>query len=514
MVCDSSAPPASNHCEWDAIFRRQVALKAIPEDWLVAEASGGFLQLWERWSAAPHHGLLRAGDLDVATNTFTREWAVGFSLLELLRHRRKLPTDEALTMALELAKVLDHAEVHGLLEGYGMDKIFVDFGPEPTAGEHQRLLDVPARDWPHWALRMDPVRLATLGAGAVSATTPGGTIPPAGIRAAIVAVHRITREMLGGAKTRPGVPLASLNGPANALFAKALCEDAWKSAWAFTNDLWAAAEVAPLPRAPRPRVEYLLNGSFPEHATATLLALIPENDLAQKLALNTGDTLTFGRSSAASDFVVRFADGIADAVEMTKMIGRQHCTLRLEDHVLRLRDGSDGQPSHNGTFTSCGPVNPDGGFAFRGRAVLQLAGRWRATLLPTPPPAEDVSFREEIETAWRHADPANGDHRGEWGAVFIRPWRDCAALYDTVWMLTEAGFSVDVEGRLVWDAEALGLPPAAFHFQKGSFFVLNRRLGADDLAVDGRAVVRGGAAVLADEATLRIGGAHWKVRAK
>ena len=142
---------------------------------------------------------------------------------------------------------------------------------------------------------------------------------------------------------------------------------------------------------------------------------------------------------------------------------------------------------------------------------MQLAGRWRTTLIPVLPPPEIVGLRTDPETAWRHL-PEEAAPISSFGALHIQPWQECECTSQTIWILEEAGFGVDADGTLRWDTAVLGTAPAAFRRCGGSFVLINRRLGVGELLVNSRELPPGGAIPLRDEMLLTVGSQTWSVR--
>ena len=86
------------------------------------------------------------------------EWTEGFSLLDLLKARRKLNADEALMLLDQAARGIDHALSIGLMGlGFGLHQMRIHF-PEPI--ESETLLRAPISEWPNFALKLYPLGAA------------------------------------------------------------------------------------------------------------------------------------------------------------------------------------------------------------------------------------------------------------------------------------------------------------------------------------------------------------------
>ena len=173
-----------------------------------------------RLRAAPHPALLavedagRHGELLFLVN----EWVHGFSLLDLLRARGRLPAAEALSLLGPAAAAADHARGHDL-DDFDLlpPGVFVHFPDAQDGPAARRFLQVPLRAWPGWLLKAPAVALpphqhatdsSVAGEGVtwagemtIVAATPA-TARAAGPRSAretVAAVARLAHELLDGA---------------------------------------------------------------------------------------------------------------------------------------------------------------------------------------------------------------------------------------------------------------------------------------------------------------------------
>ena len=507
MDAGSNAADAARVRSWDDVFRRAVAVKHFPARGAAGRLHPGLTEAWERWQHASHPGVLRAGELDLAGGLLTREWVSGFSLLEWLRHRRKVPAREALPLVIAAAEILDDAAADDLLAGCGIDKVFVAFSGIDDDAAHD-LLGVPCVNWPAWSVRFEPLRLTRIIAEnqATISTRVDAENP---LEPAIAAWLQIVRELLGGARTRPGVPLAALNDAANAVLANASHPKAYSSAKHLAGAFAMACDFLPAQSAPL-RAEYVTPDGFDPVSEGAALWLEARHVAGRRIQLFTGGEIRFGRSAAHADVLVRFSHSVPGVNELTKSVGRLHLRAQMRADGLVLLDGSATKPSRNGTYTSEGPLPANGLTSLRGPTAVQLGSKWRATFLPVPAPAELVALRTSAETAWRHSPDAGG--RSGWGALFVRPWRDCEVEVETVWLIEEAGFGIDAEGEIVWDTTALGTAPVAFRKSGAGFVLVNRRMEGTDLSAGPKPIFPGMALPLRTGMVLKIGRGVWEVR--
>jgi hypothetical protein len=499
---------------WDTVFRRTVALKQLPLG-VSAVGNGAPLVLaWERWYLAPHPGLLKPLHLDFEGKQLVREWAPGFSLLDLLRHRRRLDAEEAAALLEAAAPTLDHAAAHGLLAEAALDKWFAEFEEGPGVRPIPPLSE-PLERWPAWRTRLDPLRFSRLVSNGDDCTRQIWNQEVHGVHPAVASGVHFVHELLGGTPQRRDAPLAALSDDGNRVLLAARRPGTFASATALAAALLATLPnrlPAPAPRQPTPAREYdVLDAPGAPPTRGETLLLEPLTPGSRPLRLLHRDEIRLGRSSSSSDIALRFADPSPDAEEMAKGLSRIHARLRRQGSELRLLDG----PSSNGTFTREGPLTDPAGLPLRQLTLVQFGAHWRATLAPVALPAETVCFRDERTVPYQpeaeavaEAAPATG----QWGAVFIMPSAECSVRVETVWLLEEAGFGLEVDRSLAWDWECLDSAPAAFRVSNGLFYLLNRRLGAEELCVDMRGVRQGCACPLREGMLLDAGENRWRIR--
>ncbi len=497
---------------WDRLFQRAVALKALPEGVSEHGNSAALAAAWERWYAAPHPGLLKPVLLDLEGKRLVREWAPGFSLLELLRRRGRLEGEEAAALLESAAGTLDHAGSHGLLAEAALDKWFAAF-EEPGDGRPIPGLSEPLGRWPAWQLKLDPLRLAWLLAGGEERTRQlgAGVVEDPGVVPAVAAGLGFVRELLGASPQRTDAPLSALNDEGNQVLLAARDAGEFRSATELAEALLASLPArlpAGKPRLTRPVREYELIARGTPAAGEKLL-LEPTLPRSRALQLVRRDELRLGRSATEADVALRFAERSNENEELTKALSRIHARLQRIGDDLRLLDGRASAASSNGTFTREGRLTDPAGLPLRQLMLLQLGTHWRATLAPAPAP-ESVRFREERTAPPESERPPEA---AGWGAVFVLPAQDCRARVETVWLLEEAGFGLDTEEALVWDWEGVGTAPAAFRAtEEGGFLLLNRRIEGVEFSIDLRPLKPGTACVLGEGMLLAAGRDAWRIR--
>ena len=498
---------------WDHVFQRAAALKRFQPGLSPRRAGAPLFAAWERWLTAPHPAFLRPAVLDFSLGWLVREWASGFSLLDLLRQRGKVEAEECLSLLQAVPAALDHAAEHELPVMADLDKVFIHFHT-PEMGNAAHRID----SWPPWSLRIEPLRI-----GHYFPTDEGLTQPPQrfdapGAQPAVEALHRLIRELSGGATSRLDAPLIAFGETANRILASALEPGAFRRA----QDLFEALATAcggmaklPGPRGVIARYDCIIPAELRGEATpGEILTLEPTSETARPIRLVSRREYRFGRSPAHSDLIACFPEKTGekeqDAAERATYLSRVHARAQIFEDGIRLYDGTESGPSRNGTFIGAGEV-PREGLPLRGLSAMQIGPQWRATLLPVPAPPEAVTFRHAEDPPNAAAGPEPRD-TVRWGALFTLPWPGSRVAVETVWLIEDAGFGADMAGGFVWDTEALNPSPASFRRQGAAFYLQNRRLDKVELAVDSRPVPPGAGVALRDGARLRIGSAEWTIR--
>ena len=166
----------------------------------------------------PVLGLTYSGN----TAFFVREWADGFSLLDLLKHRGQLLQEEVFVLLAGLPEAIDQAKAKRLtLAEPLLRKLFVTPPLQPSSDEWLRLRDQPVMDWPEYSLRWNATSFSpaideddTLMTRAREYTVDAAADP-------VMALALLVRELLGG-RPRALTPLPALSDEANHVLKKAL----------------------------------------------------------------------------------------------------------------------------------------------------------------------------------------------------------------------------------------------------------------------------------------------------
>ena len=256
---------------------RLVALKVVHPALLAApDAQGRIERAVTVAQAAAHPGLIAIYSFERTPeghSILVSEWVNGFSLLDLLRGRSRLPANEVLRIVEPVAAAVDHAAAGNLdsLE-LVLNQVLLGFQVEYEVGSHPDFLASPMAEWPECAPKISAVSLVS---GNESGTfLPEQTMVPAaggsgstGGAAGIAEYPRqlamIVFELLSGSPpprtNTPGpvrvAPLPSLSEEGNNVLRRGLGLGGFGSAREFVEALktGAAGSAAGVPtRAPAP----------------------------------------------------------------------------------------------------------------------------------------------------------------------------------------------------------------------------------------------------------------------
>ena len=254
------------HVEDMELFREARLIILHPH---VVDDTAGFAQFHDQVASAvplEHPNLLRVFGLEPAASThlLLLEWTNGFSLLHLLRNRRKLHASEALPLIKHAATGLDYALRTGLkFVSLSLAETFVHFADTQNIPSETMLLQRPVAEWPSFHVRLQP--LAGVKDAAPDETWAGDRTVVGGLLARQPAAEdcqsrylrelaSLTYELLGGtrgADTRY-VPLAAITEEGNEVLRRGLDNpESFVTARSFYDALHGtdgSPEVLPQPR--------------------------------------------------------------------------------------------------------------------------------------------------------------------------------------------------------------------------------------------------------------------------
>ncbi len=258
----------------DLDHNRLVAVRVIHHAVLAApDAQARLERLVAAAQAAAHPGLIAVHSFERTPEghaLLVTEWVNGFSLLDLLRGRNRLPANEVLRIAEPLAAAADFAATNNLdsLE-LALGQVLLGFDVDYEVGNHPDFLTSPMAEWPEFAPRLSAISLTT--GNDAGTYMPEQTMVPAGGSggagsggAGGVAdfprrVAMICYELLSGSPppvtSAPGpvriAPLPSLSEDGNNVLRRGLALDGYKTAANFVQALktggGGSTTIAPSP---------------------------------------------------------------------------------------------------------------------------------------------------------------------------------------------------------------------------------------------------------------------------
>ena len=245
----------------DLDHNRLVALKVIHPALLAApDAQARIERAVAATQAAAHPGLIAIYSLERTPEghaILVSEWVNGFTLLDLLRGRSRLPAGEVARLLEPLAAAADHAATGNVdsLE-LALNQVMVGFQVDFEVGSHPDFLTAPIAEWPDFMPKVSTVSVAT--GNEASTYLPEQTMVPAagagGTGAGGTADYprrlaMIAFELLSGSpppQTTPGgpvriAPLPSLNEEGNNVLRRALAPGGFGTSVQFAEALKSGA---------------------------------------------------------------------------------------------------------------------------------------------------------------------------------------------------------------------------------------------------------------------------------
>jgi len=463
----------------------------------------------------PHRHLARIYSFDARNGLLVQEWVQGISLLDLLRRRRELSVGEALRLLAALPATLDFLAREAMpIPRPLLGKLYVEFGEDVAA---ESLIGTPVDRWPAFCLKLNPLSLRGLLSDPASDETKHTIVLDPRKSTEIQEGYSpreltlLLYELLGGrireVDTRRYSPLSSLDEAGNAVLRREMlamphadCASLWRDLLQTQINKGQPPEDAAAVTSLR---SYRISDSqlSVAHAGAAL-NLDTDGTGSIPIHFATGSHFTLGRSAAHADFVARILPENEVNDIRTNRLSRIHVMLDLEDAHIALRDGNGKGPSLNGSTLDGLPLTPTHAAVLPHRARLILGDEYPLDLIPLDRSASDAWEIENLD-AWagpRHAGPPI-----PYRALICQPVDGHTTPRQGVWLFSEAGFGLDLAGRIVWDTRGRGRSPASFHYFRGCFWLRNDSLPEPVFTGQDTPVGHGEILPLAPGQTLRIG---------
>jgi hypothetical protein len=498
----------------DVAFDENVAVKQIGPNVMGNPGLRQLEAVVRRVQRHPHPLLVRHYTLDAHTGILVREWIHGFSLLELIKHRRELRADFALRLLDSLPAILDFAAQNSLsLPSQLLGKLLIRFDEKVPLDE---VFDLPFEKWPSFALKLNPLSVrASLSHEESDVAMTIADLPTVAEGSHIQAPGRLAEllyEVLGGpvrsGHDRRYTPLPALHEEGNGVLRRALLDSPYRDCRSLWADLVLAEPSDLRPGVPLTAASkstdrpWTQPAGLAEPEPGLLLKLLPENIALPAIHLVSRPAFKLGRSLFQADFITRFLPESPGNDDLTNQLSRVHVLVEATGTRLAIRDGNGDTRSVNGTMLDDEQLDSDIPTPLAQRALLTLGGVYSLEISPlistTPHP---------LTIAGRSAEaPAVTKGTGLSGATFFLPVHGQPVVRHAVWLFSEAGFGLDHTQRVVWDLRGCGASPASFFHDRGCFWLGNRTLPDNTFELDGVALAGGQIAPLAKGQKLRIGG--------
>lgn len=240
-------------------------------------------------------------------------------------------------------------------------------------------------------------------------------------------------------------------------------------------------------------------------ATCLKLSPVSADGRIRELRLVARDRFVLGRSREEANFLTWFWPRSDKHDEATRHIGKAHVSATVRDGKIVLADNG----SVNGSRVDGQPLAKDRGLPFTERAVLRIGTDyeidvWHDRGAPHGPP--------HVTNAIRWGGPAAGAVSPLPGSVRFTPRNSELALWDAVWLFTDAAFGRSKSNPVVLDLPGLAEIQGRFHHWRGCFW-LEVAHSDGRVALNGQALTVGDIAPLVTGQQVQLGDVAFRVEA-
>ena len=474
----------------DLAFGDDVAIYELPP---VLATDGEKIVEFARAGEVAHPGVVRWHSVDLTGGLAVREWVNGFTVRDLLRQRRKLPTAEAITLLSRLPAILDWLSTSGVARPDDLlSRTWAAFHPALSIAAVPSL---PVSAWPPFQLKLSLLRPRDLRRKIDDAGSELTRSSEFESGSDCMDLARLLRELLGD-RVRSGAstPLPPLNEKANDILRDTLHGKAWKSARGFWSAFVMAAAESHERAAESVEVFDFFVPAVGRQTPCRTIVLSPQEKACLPIRLCAGTEFRFGRDENVVDFptILPLAEN-----EVSGGISRGHARLEVRDGALWLRDGDGATASTNGTKWNEVPLSARSPIRMSGRGVLSLANRYRLALQPVV-----GEFAPVVSLGGK---PVHFPKIPSLGAVVPMSIGDHTPMWRVAWIHTTLGFHLDAAGDLAWNLGGC-IPPAGIFIREGDgFWLANVALPAQAVRVGDFQPGCGEAVPLLGGQSLRIG---------
>jgi hypothetical protein len=221
--------------------------------------------------------------------------------------------------------------------------------------------------------------------------------------------------------------------------------------------------------APKNTSACLIPEQFLGHVqSGTKLKLEPNNEAGEKTAaaihLVARKEFRLGRSRQDADYLAWFWPRSTENDERTKRLSKVHVIAQVRGERLTLRDAGSANRS---TFEGQ-PLGEAGSIAITERGTLILGNEYHVEATPFES-ALDGELQIANEQMW--GGPPNPPKSAVRGAVRFLPVNSEIALYNSVWILSDATFGRGRSNAVVIDVPDAAEVEGRFYYYRSNFWV-------------------------------------------
>jgi hypothetical protein len=243
---------------------------------------------------------------------------------------------------------------------------------------------------------------------------------------------------------------------------------------------------------------------FVQAATVLRLAATGEGEKPRDIHLIARPQFVLGRSRQTADFITWFWPRTSENDEATRHLGKAHVVAEASEGNITLRD--NGSP--NGTLFDLQKLPTENGACLKEKGMLRLGQDYelevwhQAGAFAGEPPVANARL-------WRGPAATRAPAAG---SVRFAP-RSCGlALWDAIWLFTDATFGLSRSNPVVIDLPGLAEIQGRFHHWRGSFWIENSSQDSS-FVINGITVLCGQIVPLTTGQTIRLAGQEYRVEA-
>jgi hypothetical protein len=187
------------------------------------------------------------------------------------------------------------------------------------------------------------------------------------------------------------------------------------------------------------------------------------NGFVRGIRLIARPEFKLGRAREEADFLTWFWPRSKDRDEMTRRLSRVHVIGSIEAGRILIRDAHS---TNESTFEGH-PLKPEQNDEIDQRGTLILGHEYALDVTPYPSTLSDSLSIDNVRL-WSGPAPAQPIAHG---CVRFIPTNSDIALFDALWLFTDANFGTSRLNPLVLDLPGVAEVEGRFHYYRGSFWI-------------------------------------------